>query len=123
MEHRGALLLPTGYSPGTRYPLILDVYGGSSPSTQVNRFGLGHGGYTNGQMLATRGYAVLKPDAPQHLGTPMVDLAKSILPGVNRLIEMGIADPDRLGVWGQSYGGYTTLSLLVQSKRFGRQFQ
>src|SRR5260370_19550185 len=69
-------------------------------------------------MLATRGYAVLLPDAPQHLGTPMLDLAKTILPGVDKVISMGIADPDRLGVMGHSYGGYSVLSLIVQTVRF-----
>lgn len=70
------------------------------------------------QLLATRGYAILLPDAPQNLGTPMLDLAKTVLPGVSKVIEMGIADPDRLGVMGHSYGGYSTLSLIVQTKRF-----
>ena len=69
-------------------------------------------------MLATRGYAVLLPDAPQHLGTPMLDLAKTILPGVDKVISMGIADPDRLGVMGHSCGGYSVPSLIVQTVRF-----
>ena len=70
------------------------------------------------QLFATRGYAVLLPDAPQRLGTPMFDLAKTVLGGVNKAIEMGIADPDRLGVMGHSYGGYSVLSLIVQTNRF-----
>jgi dipeptidyl aminopeptidase/acylaminoacyl peptidase len=69
-------------------------------------------------MLATRGYAVLLPDAPQHPGTPMLDLAKTILPGVDKVISMGIADSSRLGVMGHSYGGYSVLSLIVQTARF-----
>lgn len=72
----------------------------------------------NMQLFATRGYAVFLPDAPQKLGTPMFDLAKTILPGVNKIIEMGIADPERLGVMGHSYGGYSTLALIVQTNRF-----
>ena len=48
----------------------------------------------------------------------MTDLGKSILPGVDKLIELGIADPDRLGVMGHSYGGYGVLSLLVHTQRF-----
>ena len=48
----------------------------------------------------------------------MLDLAKCVLPGVNHLIEAGIADPARLGVVGHSYGGYSTLALIVQTKRF-----
>jgi dipeptidyl aminopeptidase/acylaminoacyl peptidase len=36
----------------------------------------------------------------------------------NRLIDMGIADPDRLGVHGTSYGGYATVLLLTETDRF-----
>jgi len=48
----------------------------------------------------------------------MADIANSVLPGINKLIALGIADPDRLGVMGHSYGGYGVLSLLVQTRRF-----
>jgi len=115
---RGILVLPSGYQVGKRYPLIVWVYGGVSLSDNFNRFGLSYGGPFNMQLFATRAYAVLLPDAPQHLGTPMLDLAKTVLPGMNKVIEMGIADPDRLGVAGHSYGGYSTLSLIVQTTRF-----
>jgi dipeptidyl aminopeptidase/acylaminoacyl peptidase len=114
----GALLLPADYQSGKRYPLIVCVYGGSNLSDDVFRFGLRGSGVDNMQLLATRGYAVLTPDAPLRTGTPMTDLLKTVLPGVDRIIEMGIADPDRLGVMGHSYGGYSTLSLIVQTTRF-----
>ena len=111
----GTLLLPSDYLEGRRYPLIVLVYGGASLSDFFDHFGW-YG--FNLQLFATRGYAVLLPDCPQRLGTPMLDLAKTVLPGVNRVIELGIADPERLGVMGHSYGGYSTLSLLVQTARF-----
>lgn len=67
---RGALLLPAGYQEGKRYPLIVWVYGGERGSDFVDKFGLVPGGSPfNLQLLATRGYAVLFPDAPQH-GNP-----------------------------------------------------
>jgi dipeptidyl aminopeptidase/acylaminoacyl peptidase len=115
---RGALLLPAGYRRGKHYPLIVWIYGGERGSDFVDSFGLSFGGPFNLQLLATRGYAILFPDSTQHLGTPMLDIVKSVLPGVDRIIEMGIADPDRLGVMGHSYGGYSALSLIVQTKRF-----
>jgi dipeptidyl aminopeptidase/acylaminoacyl peptidase len=116
---RGALLLPAGYKQGQRYPLIVNVYGGSLLSDRINQFGLGaFANITNQQFWTTRGYAVILPDTPLHVGTPMLDLAKTVLPGVDKVIEMGIADPERLGVWGSSYGGYSTLALLVQTGRF-----
>jgi dipeptidyl aminopeptidase/acylaminoacyl peptidase len=114
----GSLLLPSGYQEGKRYPLVVWVYGGSKGSNHLNYFGLTDGNPFNLQLFAARGYAVLFPDAPQHLGTPLVDLAKTVLPAVDKVIELGVADADRLGAIGHSYGGYSTLSLLVQTKRF-----
>lgn len=116
---RGALLLPADYEEGKRYPMIVFGYGGSTLSGRVNRFGLSSGvEVDNMQMLATRGYAVLMTDSSARIGSPMRDIANTILPGVNKVIEMGIADPNRLGVMGQSYGGYSVLSLIEQTARF-----
>ncbi len=114
----GALLLPAGYQQGKRYPLIVNPYGGSYRSETVNRFGLSGSGVENLQILASRGYAVLLPDTPLHEGSPMSDLVKTVIPGVDRVVDLGIADNDRLGVMGHSYGGYSTLSLIVQTTRF-----
>jgi dipeptidyl aminopeptidase/acylaminoacyl peptidase len=50
--------------------------------------------------------------------TAAADLMKSTLPGVRKVVEMGIADPDRLGIMGHSNGGYSTLSLITQTTRF-----
>ena len=115
---RGALLLPSDYQEGKRYPLVVCVYGGAHLSESFDLFGLNSNAAVHPQLLATRGYAVLLPDSPAHEGTPMADLAKTVLPGVNKVIEMGIADPERLGVMGHSNGGYSTLALIVQTKRF-----
>ena len=41
-----------------------------------------------------------------------------MLPAVDKLVEMGIVDPERIGVIGSSYGGYTVYALLAQAKRF-----
>jgi len=116
---QGALVLPVDYQEGKRYPLIVYVYGGGVLSDDLDRFGVvAAAGPFNMQLFATRGFAVLLPDSPQHLGTPMLDVAKNVLPAVNKVIEMGVADGDRLGVMGHSNGGYSTLALIVQTKRF-----
>lgn len=111
-----ALLLPSAYQSGRRYPLVVWVYGGereigaikSYPSTRVFDF----------QVLATRGYTVMIVAAPLRVGSPMKDLASAVLPAVEKAVELGIADPDRIAVMGNSYGGYSVKALLVQSTRF-----
>jgi dipeptidyl aminopeptidase/acylaminoacyl peptidase len=115
---QATLLLPVSYQSDRRYPLVVWVYGGSMLSANINRYGGSGNEHFNLQLLTSRGYAVLLPDTPLAVGTPLQDLAKTVLPGVDRVIEMGIADPDRLGVMGTSYGGYSTLALLVQTTRF-----
>lgn len=115
---QGVLLLPSDYQQTKRYPLVVWTYGGVSLSNSLDRFGAVGPGPLNMQLLATRGYAVFLPDSPQHLGAPMLDLAKTVLPGVSKLVEMGIADPQRLGVIGHSNGGYSVLALIVQTNRF-----
>lgn len=113
---QGALLLPAGYDKNMRYPLLVEIYGGKTSSDFLNLFGADY--LINGQLFATRGYVVLHPDAPQKEGTPMIDLMKTIMPGVEKVVDLGIADPDRIGLMGHSYGGYSVLSLVVQSTRF-----
>jgi dipeptidyl aminopeptidase/acylaminoacyl peptidase len=48
----------------------------------------------------------------------MQDILKTVMPGVDTVVSLGIADPDRLGVMGHSYCGYSTLALIVQTTRF-----
>jgi len=113
----GALLMPGNYEPGKRFPLVVKVYGGSRLSGRLNRFGF-ESGIDNLQLLSTRGYGVLLPDAPVRVGTPLEDLAATVMPGVDSAIALGLADPDRLALMGHSYGGYSVLAILVQTNRF-----
>jgi dipeptidyl aminopeptidase/acylaminoacyl peptidase len=111
----GALLLPPAHQSGERHPLIVWVYGGSSGSPRINRFGLVGNGVENMQLFATRGYAVFFPDVPLTGHSPAADLARTIMPGIRRLNELDIIDADRIGIMGHSYGGYSVLSLITQS--------
>jgi dipeptidyl aminopeptidase/acylaminoacyl peptidase len=119
----GVVLLPAGYRAGKRYPTIVSVYGGEKMGTASrNLFGMWagqrSGSYLNMQLFASRGYAVFVPNSTLHVGHPMRDIADVILAGVDKVVAMGIADPARLGVLGESYGGYSALSLIVQTDRF-----
>jgi dipeptidyl aminopeptidase/acylaminoacyl peptidase len=115
---QGALLLPPTYVEGERVPLIVQIYGGKIASDIVHQFGFGGHWVDNAQLLASRGYAVLYPDLPLENRDPLRQLPAQVLPAVNRVIDLGIADPERLGLMGHSYGGYCVLALLTQTMRF-----
>lgn len=116
---RGTLLLPAAYEAGRRYPLLVYVYPGDRGVRHVNTYGLISSGLYNMQVFATRGYAVFAVDLPQPPADHWVAyIAHTVSAAVDRLIEMGIADPDRLGIMGASAGGYATLATITQTDRF-----
>jgi dipeptidyl aminopeptidase/acylaminoacyl peptidase len=117
-ELSGTLLLPPGYSPKQRVPLFVWVYGGERSVTRQHIFGLSGQAAFNMQVLASRGYAVLDPDIPQHLGTPFKDIIDAVVPAVDTAIALGFADPERVAVGGHSYGSYTALALITSSHLF-----
>lgn len=120
----GALLLPYGYVTGRRYPLIVSVYGGSlAPSRDwANIYEWRTRYYPEPLVLAGHGYAVLIPSIPlPPVGVqsdPMLELDKNVKPAVDKVVAMGIADPDRTGLVGYSYGGYGVYGLVTQTERF-----
>jgi dipeptidyl aminopeptidase/acylaminoacyl peptidase len=115
---RGALIYPAGYRPGVRYPLIVKLYGGTDVSDDMNRFGFAPAPIENLQVFTSRGYAVLLAESRLRVGTPVLDLTGSVMPGIDKAIDLGVADPTRIGITGHSYGGYNTLVLITQSRRF-----
>ena len=122
---KGWLILPVGYAQGRRYPLITWVYpgltfGSDTPPMRVVSITAHH--CLNFQLLPARGYAVLLPSMPlkpeHEPSDPYMELTNGVLPAVDKAIELGIADRDRLGLIGQSYGGYGTYGLITQTSRF-----
>lgn len=121
---KGWVMLPIGYQEGTRYPLVTLVYAGTvfgdNPPGMARS--INQSSSLNYQLLAAHGYAVLFPSMPLkpegEASDPYLELTKGVLPAVDKVIELGIADPKRLGVLGQSYGGYSTYGLITQTNRF-----
>lgn len=117
------MLLPPDHREGQRHPLLTWVYAGSvaraepSPATDI-----GFPSPLNLQIAAAHGYAVLLPSmplAPEGMADdPMLRLPEGVLPAVDKAVELGLADPQRLFLMGQSFGGYSTYGLVTQTRRF-----
>ena len=104
----GVLRYPVGYEKGKRYPTVFEIY--------ETFFDNGFNG--RAALLANHGYAVFHPSVNLVVGRPGESWAKGVTAAANRLIDLGIADPDRLGVHGTSYGGYATVLLVTETDRF-----
>jgi dipeptidyl aminopeptidase/acylaminoacyl peptidase len=100
--------LPVNYEPGRKYPAIFNLYEQFFDDT-FNA--------TN-SVLTANGYAVVQPSVEFDTGFPGEAWLKGVTAAANKVIEMGIADPERLGVQGTSYGGYATNLLITQTNRF-----
>jgi len=122
MEVEGVLTKPVGYSAGTKVPFLLNPHGGPTGAS-LNSF--------NGtaQVLAANGFAVLQPNFRGSTGKGLAFAQankntwgkgdyEDCMTGVDSMIAKGIADPDRLGAFGWSYGGYMTFWILTQTDRF-----
>jgi dipeptidyl aminopeptidase/acylaminoacyl peptidase len=114
---QAALLLPSGYQEGSTVPVIVAVYGGVMNSKYLHLFGCTED-VLHGQIFASHGYAVLCPDIPLTDRDPLKQLPGQVIPAINHLIDLGIADPKRIGLVGHSYGGYCALALLTQTDLF-----
>lgn len=121
----GILYYPIDYQPGRRYPLVVNTHGGPAASDKF-----GFSGWTSYvQVLAARGYAVLKPNYRGSTGygdaflRDMVghyfnEAHHDVLRGIDHLVAIGLADPDRLVKMGWSAGGHMTNKIITVTDRF-----
>ncbi len=134
-EIEGLLLKPAGYVPGRTYPLLTYVHGGPSAKFEC-AFSPQIGGSTpiQGeslplQALAGRGFAILMPNPRGSYGygerfrtANVKDWGHGdyldIMAGVDAMVARGVADPDRCGIMGRSYGGYMTAWAITRTTRF-----
>jgi dipeptidyl aminopeptidase/acylaminoacyl peptidase len=128
-EIEGILIKPVGYQKGKAYPLIVDPYPGAGVNGFMSYL------MTGNQAFASRGYAVFFPNertahtwwnpykgkafdeatrGPQGPDIMMDDL----MSGIDTVVKMGVADPDRICLYGFSNGGGATTMIVTRSTRF-----
>jgi len=125
------LYLPPGYQQGTRLPTVVWAYPRefNDPSTagQVvgspNRF-TNIGGISH-LFFLLQGYAVLDDATMPVVGDPetvnntfIEQIVASAKAAIDKATEMGVTDPNRVGVGGHSYGAFMTANLLAHSDLF-----
>ncbi|MGI8918314.1 MAG: prolyl oligopeptidase family serine peptidase [Pyrinomonadaceae bacterium] len=124
----GLLTYPVGYQSGKRVPLLLVIHGGPA-GVFTQSFLAGSRSVYPLAAFSSRGYAILRvnPRGSSGYGQKfrygnIKDWGggdyQDLMTGVDHVIQMGVADPERLGVMGWSYGGFMTSWIVTQTKRF-----
>ncbi|HEU4401621.1 MAG TPA: S9 family peptidase [Candidatus Polarisedimenticolia bacterium] len=121
-EVEGILVRPRDGKAGARVPLLVYPHGGPQwrdPNILLD----------DRQAYAAQGYAVLLVEFRGSTGygnawetANLKDLGggdfQDLMTGVDKVIALGVADPERLGIFGGSYGGYMTNWAITQTDRF-----
>jgi dipeptidyl aminopeptidase/acylaminoacyl peptidase len=121
-EIHGMLVKPPDFKTGVRYPTLLQIHGGPVAQDQ-------HEFDFKAQLLAANGYLVVMPNYRGSSGRGF-DFARviyadwghleveDVLAAIDKLVAEGLADPERLGIGGWSYGGMTTNYTISRDPRF-----
>ncbi|MGD8778399.1 MAG: prolyl oligopeptidase family serine peptidase [Ignavibacteria bacterium] len=118
-----AVLLPLGKKRGEKLPAVCFFYPGSNYSQLSTEYGGGKAASFPGtQLFSTRGYAAILLDvplSPRGKGSnPVHDMTNAVLPQVYHAAELGYIDIGRVAIMGQSYGGYSTASIITETNLF-----
>lgn len=114
---QGVVIKPDNYDPNKRYPIMTYYY-----RFFTNRLHDFNEPRTNHRPVFAQyvsdEYVVFLPDVRFEIGRPGFAATKSVVPGIQKLVELGIADPDKLGLHGHSWSGYQTAFIVTQTDIF-----
>jgi len=122
----GNIVYPIGYEKGKKYPTVTLIHGGPAGNFN-NSFAASY--YCPAQYFAGKGYLVFLPNVRGSIGWGSEFMRKNyrdwgggdyrdLMAGIDYLVKKGIADEEKLVVWGGSYGGYMANWIVTQTERF-----
>jgi dipeptidyl aminopeptidase/acylaminoacyl peptidase len=114
---KGLLFKPEDFDSTRQYPMIAYFY--EQLSQNLHNYVPPNGrNVINPTHYASNGYLIFEPDIAYQDGYPGPSAMKSVVPGVQALLARGFVDPKRLGLQGQSWGGYQAAYIITQTNMF-----
>ncbi len=116
---QGIMALPDDYKPGEKRPMIVNFY--EKNSQNLNRYSAPS--YLTGMGASpiegvSKGYIMMIADIYYHTGRSHSDQLEAVEAATRKVIEMGYADPKKIGVNGHSYGGEGAAFIGTRSRLF-----
>ncbi|WP_350605801.1 prolyl oligopeptidase family serine peptidase [Pseudoalteromonas sp. MER144-MNA-CIBAN-0113] len=114
---QGVLIKPAGYKKGDKVPVVVYFYRYMSqrmydfPKMELNH-------RPNFPMFTSNGYAIFLPDIRFEIGHPGKSSTQTMINATQKLIDLGIADPDKIGLQGHSWAGYQSAFMITQTDMF-----
>lgn len=115
---QGILVKPENFSYGKKYPMITYFYERLSDSLNSYHAPAPSASTVNLSYFASNGYVMFIPDIPYKTGYPGESSMSAIVSGVLSIVSRGYVDPAKLGIQGQSWGGYEVAYLVTQTNLF-----
>ncbi|HLK13332.1 MAG TPA: prolyl oligopeptidase family serine peptidase [Fimbriimonadaceae bacterium] len=115
---KGLLYKPENMDPSKKYPMITYYYERNSQGLYGYHPPAPSASTINISLFVSNGYVVFVPDIDYKVGYPGPSAYSAIVPGVQAILARGFVDPKRLGLQGQSWGGYETAYLVTQTNMF-----
>ncbi|MGX5914401.1 prolyl oligopeptidase family serine peptidase [Aliidiomarina sp. Khilg15.8] len=114
---QGIVIKPDDYDPERTYPVLVYYYEKYSQRLyHFNQMKVNH--RPNFPFYVGQDYVVFLPDVRFRLGAPGPSATESLVPGVQKLIDEGIADADAIGLHGHSWSGYQSAFVVTETDMF-----
>ncbi len=119
---QGMLIRPENFDYAKKYPMIVYFYERSSDGLHGYRAPAPSASVINPTLAASQGYLVLIPDIVYKPGYPGESAMHSIMPAVQEVMRRGYVDPKKIGLDGQSWGGYQIAYMVTETNMFACGF-
>lgn len=114
---QATLTLPAGYEEGKKYPMLVYFY--QKMSQRHHQYSKPtYDDRPHMSLYASDGYLVLMPDIVYTVGTPGSNALDCVNAAVQKVIDLGYADADFIGLQGHSWGGYESSFMVTQTDMY-----
>lgn len=114
---QGMLTYPANYEKGKKYPMIVYIY--EKRSQGLHRYITPSEKHPyNQSVFSAEGYFFFQPDIVYRPQEPGISAVECVVPAVEKVIESGMIDKDRIGLLGHSWGAYQTSFIVTQTDLF-----